>query len=194
MHEEGGANGFTRQSFIVLNKNSLSQELFEHELFHIISRYNSEKISLAFEVLGFKLCNEIEIPHELTDLKISNPDAPFNNFFVELLINDKVEQGIMIIYAHKKYEGGSFFGYMNKRIMLVEGNDRNKRAKRDTEGNLILLKYENAGNLYDKIGKNTGYNIHQEEVSAEHFVMMLNSIKGLPNQILVDELKSVFLN
>lgn len=194
MHEEGGANGFTRQNFVVLNRKSYSQHLLEHELFHIISRFNPDLMVGVFKILGFSACNEITMPGEIKDLKITNPDAPFNNFFVSLEIDGSYEEGILLIYGTREYAGGSFFGYVGKGVLLVDGNDTDKRAKRDEDGKIILLDYADAGNLFDRIGRNTNYNIHQEEVSADHFVMMLDQEQGLPDQHLVDKLKAVMRN
>ncbi|WP_339694983.1 hypothetical protein [uncultured Roseivirga sp.] len=108
MHEEG-ANGFTRKNYMVLNYNFLSAHLFEHELFHIISRYNSDKIKQAYGILGFNPCNEIEIPSTMIDFKITNPDALFNNFYINLNYeNKKVSQlyeqieKAAIIFTQKK--------------------------------------------------------------------------------------------
>lgn len=192
MHEEGGANGFTRENFMVLNLNSLSLHLFEHELFHIISRYNSAKISEAYSVLGFKPCNEVEIPSTLINFKISNPDAPFNNFYIELEHDNNPIEALMLLYSNRPYTGGGFFTYVNKGLMLLEGDDDSKKAILDG-GRPILLDYSDVNGLYEKIGKNTGYNIHQEEVTAEHFSMALNDVKNLPDQHLVDKLDEILI-
>lgn len=187
MHEEGGANGFTRENYMVLNLKSLSLHLFEHELFHIISRYNSNKISEAYSILGFKPCNEVEIPSTIIDFKITNPDAPFNNFYVELEHKDKPIEALILLYSKRPYSGGNFFSYVNKGLMLIEGVENSKKAILDS-GRPILLDYSEVNGLYEKIGKNTDYNIHQEEVTAEHFSMALNDVKNLPYQHLVDKL------
>lgn len=192
MHEEGGANGFTRENYIVLNLNSLSLHLFEHELFHIISRYNSDKISEAYSVLGFKPCNEVEIPSSIIDFKITNPDAPFNNFYIELEHKNKPIEALMFLYSKRPYSGGKFFSYVNKGLMLLEGDDNSKQAILDG-GRPIILDYYEVNGLYENIGKNTGYNIHQEEVTADHFSMALNDIKNLPDQHLVDNLNEILM-
>lgn len=192
MHEEGGANGFTRENYMVLNYNSLSAHLFEHELFHIISRYNGNKIKLAYEILGFNPCNEVEIPTTLIDFKITNPDAPFNNFYIKLDYEGKQVEAIMILYSKTAYAGGGFFSYVNKGLMLIEGDKHYKKAILKN-GRPVLLDYDQVGQLYPQIGRNTGYNIHQEEVTADHFSMALYDIKDLPDQHLVDQLNEILL-
>jgi hypothetical protein len=190
MHEEGGANGFTRADCIVLNQHSLSGHLFEHELFHIISRFNPGKIERAYGIIGFKRCNEVNIPTEIIDRKISNPDAPFNNYYITVTYDGRPVEAIMFLYAAKDYEGGSFFKYVNKGLMLVEGADDNKKAVMHN-GLPKIIKYEEAADLVKQIGRNTSYNIHPEEITADHFIMALNKETGLPDQHLVDNLVDV---
>jgi hypothetical protein len=190
MHEEGNANGFTRSNFIVLNFNSLSLHLFEHELFHIISRYNADKIEKAYNILGFNKCNEVEIPKEIIDFKITNPDAPFNNYYISVKYCDANVEAIMLLYSKTHYSGGRFFKYVNKGLMLIEGETNNKKAILEN-GTPKIIDYKDATDLYDQIGKNTSYNIHQEEVSADHFIMALNRETNLPNQNLIIELTKV---
>ena len=192
MHEEDGANGFTRENYMVLKLNSLSTHLFEHELFHIISRYNTDKISEAYSILGFKPCNEVEIPSTIIDFKITNPDAPFNNFYLELEYKNKPIEAMMLLYSKRPYSGGKFFSYVSKGLMLLEGDDNSKEAILDG-GRPIVLDYSEVNGLYEKIGKNTDYNIHQEEVTAEHFSMALNDVKNLQDQHLVDKLDEILI-
>lgn len=192
MHEEGNANGFTRGNYIVFNYKSLSSHLFEHELFHIISRYNPKRIEKAYRILGFTKCNEIALQGTLADLKITNPDAPFNNYYITVEHNGKKKETVLLIYAKDTYNGGRFFKYVNKGLLVVTGEENQKEAVL-VEGTPEILEYDQVTNLFEQIGKNTRYNIHQEEVSADHFVMLINKKTGLPDQHLVDQLKKVFI-
>ena len=194
MFEEGGARGFTRKDCIVLNKSFFSEHLFEHELFHIISRYNSRLMKNAYSILGFQKCNEVVMPHELEDLKISNPDAPFNNYLISVRLDGKPVEAIMLIYSGKEYSGGGFFGYLKKSLLIVEGEPERKKAFRDEAGSIVLKKYEDVDGLYEQIGRNTGYNIHPEELTADHFSFVLHQSEGLPDQNLVDDLTMVLQN
>ncbi len=191
MFEEGGANGFTRKNYMVLNRLSYSEHLVEHELFHILSRYNPILMEKSYKILGFIPCNEIEIPEELIELKISNPDAPHNNFFINVTLYNEPVEAIMLIHSDRNYSGGTFFNYLQKSLMLIEGKNGAKQAARDPKGQIMLKKYDEVEHLFEQIGKNTNYNIHVEELTAEHFSFVLHETKGLPNQNLVDELASV---
>lgn len=187
MHEEGGANGFTRANYIVFNLNSLSIHLFEHELFHVISRFNESKIGEAYGILGFKECNEVEIPTPFIDYKITNPDAPFNNYYLQLKHDGTDIEALMMLYSKKEYSGGGFFSYLNKGLLVLKDEKGVKKAS-VVNGKLNILDYDEVEGLFSQIGKNTGYNIHQEELSADHFTMCLNDIENLPDQHLINKL------
>lgn len=191
MFEEGGARGFTRHNCIILNKNAYSSHLFEHELFHIISRYNPRMMEKAFNVLGFEKSNDIEMPCELEDLKISNPDAPMNNFYISVMSNDEPIDAVTLIYSKRSYTGGTFFSYLNKGLLRLSGAADSKVPYRNNAGSIELLGYEEVKGFYEKIGTNTGYNIHPEEITADHFSFILHRTEGLPNQHLVDNLAKV---
>ncbi|MNX94296.1 hypothetical protein D3C86_1265230 [compost metagenome] len=74
--------------------------------------------------------------------------------------------------------------------MLVHGKPQKKEAVFEN-GTPKIIEYKDATDLYDQIGKNTSYDIHQEEVSADHFIMALNEETNLPDQNLIEELTKV---
>ncbi len=185
-YEEGGANGYTRDNGIFLNRNSLSPGLVAHEIFHIISRYNPNLITAVYETLGFKACNEISFP---SALRITNPDAPFLRHYLPVNARGEQHDVVMVMIADRPYEGGSFFGYIQKRLLVVEGDDDSKVVKM-VGGREVMFGFEEAVDLYDKIGRNTAYNIHQEEVSAVHFEMLLFGHGPIADPSLVSGLHS----
>lgn len=75
---------YTRNNFIVLVDMAFqSSHMIFHEMFHVISRQNPEFQSYLYEQLGFKnhghdILNKHNIQH------IINPDAPNNNYYIEL--------------------------------------------------------------------------------------------------------------
>lgn len=167
--EEGGASGYTRGDNIFLNRTRLSGELVAHELFHVISRYNPARVSAAYETLGFTPCNEVSYQSEF---RITNPDAPFLRHYLQVNARGERHDVVLVMVASRPYDGGSFFRYVHKRLLVVEGDDDAKAVKL-VGGHQVLLRFDEAIDLYDQIGRNTAYNIHQAEVSAEHFEMLM---------------------
>lgn len=175
--EEGGANGYTRGNVIYLNRSSISQKLFHHELFHLISRFASpSRLDSVYGVLGFKPTESIEFND---DRRISNPDAPALRHVIHVRYRNKMAAAAIVLRGNRPYSGGGFFPYVQKRLLLVE----------EEEGHLIP--FESSRNLYSQIGRNTSYNIHQEEISAVHFEYLLASTTGIPNPHLVESLHRV---
>lgn len=185
--EEGGANGYTRANGIYLNQNSLSENLFHHELFHIISRYDAERSSKAYQLLGFFPVDNIEFSDPL---RITNPDAPSLNHVLQLSINGQSTNVVIIIRSSREYIGGSFFSYVEKKLLEVAQLDGIWHVISE-DGSPVYWDFPQPDDLYDNLGHNTGYNIHQEEVTAVHFEYLLKGDKGLPNQDLVTQLGKI---
>ncbi|MCC6865461.1 MAG: hypothetical protein IT280_04810 [Ignavibacteria bacterium] len=190
MNNEGGAEGYTRQNFIVLPGGYISENTFIHELFHILSRYDTLTSEKVYNSLGFKKCNEVPYPPEISDFRISNPDAPFNNFYINVNYNNKPVDAMLILFSGRNYTGGSFFAYMQLGLMVVEGNDINKKPVYQN-GKPLILKLKDVNGFYEQTGRNTSYNIHVEELSADHFVMLLNQQKNIPNPELIETMKNI---
>jgi hypothetical protein len=185
--EEGGANGYTRDDAIYLNERSLSQDLVFHEIFHIISRFNESKRDRIYATMGFKLTNDILY---CDDLRITNPDTPTLKHFIDLRHKGRDIQGALIIRASRVYDGGGFFAYVRKHVLVLEHIDGSHVPKM-VDGREELLRYDQVQGLYEQIGRNTAYNIHQEETAADHFTEALKGTTTLPDQRLVDELVKI---
>lgn len=191
MDNEGNAEGYTRRNYIVLkdsritgNRQSL-EDLFIHELFHVLSRYDPEMREKVYSTIGFTKCNEVPYPPEIADKRISNPDAPFNDHYLRVSYENNPLDVMLILYSPKEYDGGSFFAYLQLGMLVVEGEQYNKKAV--YRGNKpMILKIKEVKGFYEQIGKNSDYIIHAEELSADHFVMLLNQQKGLPNPELIE--------
>jgi len=165
--EEGGAGGYTRSNYIVL-ETAVGENIFAHEMFHIFSRANSDKRDELYKTINFQKCNSIKIPAALQAMRITNPDAPILEHFLNVNIGGKQQDVVFITYSNTAYKGGSFFEYLNRDLMFVEGTNDNKSVVL-SDDEAILKGYSESSNIYDLIGMNTGYNIHPEEILAEHF-------------------------
>lgn len=188
--EEGGAAGYTRGNYIVLAGPEISEELFIHELFHVYSRYNPEKREAIYNSIGFTKTNEIEYPKAFGELTIANPDAPINDYYITVNHNEKPVQAMMVIKATGEYKGGSFFQYLDVGLLLIKGEPGKTKAV-IKDDNAVFLHYNEVGNLFEQIGRNTGYNIHPEEISASHFTMLLMEKEELPNPEIIKAMRDI---
>ena len=196
MAEEGGAGGYTRDKYIVVEDHldKARQEwvntLLAHELFHVLTRNNPEFRRDMYRMIGFTVTDqELEYPAALAERRISNPDVNRFDSYATFIINGKQQDCTMAIFASKPYEGGSFFDYIQIGLLAVENG---KVVERD--GQPVIYSIDDAADFYDKVGKNTGYVINPEEILAENFSMVLTGKGEVPSQWLYDNIKKYLKN
>ena len=193
MKEESGASAYTRLNYIAMSADMFGmsdkdfEDVFIHELFHVLSRNNQQLQGKIYNSLGFKKSNEVPYPDGIQ--RISNPDAPFNNYYITVESADGPVDAMLVLYSLKDYEGGSFFRYAKLGLMVVEGDDNNKTPV-IKDGKPVILQLDEVSNFFEQVGRNTGYIIHPEEASADHFRMLVNK-ESAPDQWIIDKLKTI---
>jgi predicted metal-dependent hydrolase len=192
--EEGGAAGYTRQNYIVLNDNVLSApddnlaQLVSHELFHIMSRNDENFRNDMYSIIGFEIANNVPVPDQLKDLRMTNPDAPAWDSFITLSDNNGVTaEYLMITYAKKSYDGGTFLSYLNVGFLRVKGSG--DREVDYVNGDPVIGVYADFTDFYEQVGNNTNYTIHPEEILADNFALAILGAGSLPSRWVVDEIK-----
>ena len=91
--EEGGAGGYTRDTYIVLIDRLLEHpeyvtKLLAHEAFHVLTRNNPDFRKKMYSIIGFNILpKEIEFPEELKERFISNPDVIRHDSYATFTIN-----------------------------------------------------------------------------------------------------------
>ena len=200
--EEGGA-AYCRSSGIILPKGkpgpdrAAAEQLLLHELFHILSSHQRELRHRLYALIGFYPCREIQLPGELRDRKITNPDGPRIAYYVELEENDKKLPVVPVLYASvDRFPDGAknFFQVMQFKLMrVVRTGDEwqaylNDGAPTFIEVNARQMK---PASLFAKIGKNTGYIIHPDEILADNFVHLVLDKKDLPSPQLVHDMRTL---
>jgi hypothetical protein len=61
----------------------------------------------------------------------------------------------------------------------------------EENGEPVLLDADDIPTFFDKIGRNTRYIIHPEEVLAENFVLLVNNKTDVPTPRILTEMKRV---
>lgn len=193
-NEEGGAAGYTRSNFIVLSEKvfDMPQErldfLLTHELFHVISRAKSELREKLYRVIGFHMMNDVAYPEAIADYRITNPDATQTDSYINLTVGEKPVKGMMILYANRPYEGGSFFQYLNIGFLELEGDD-NLKPSSNSEGP-VIYSMEKVTGFHEQIGGNTKYIIHPEEIMADNFSLAILGGE-MNNPEIVEKVKAI---
>lgn len=193
--EEGGALGYTRSTYIVLNEvlftksKSNIEKTVLHEIFHVLSRHDSSFRAQMYSIIGFNIMNSVAYPPSIKEFRITNPDAPRVDSYIELTVKDTLQPCMMILYADRPYEGGDFFKYLNIGFLALQGDSAKSVAYQDNEP--IIYTMKEVTGFYEQIGKNTKYIINPEEVMAENFVLALLGAENLPNQEIVTQVQKV---
>lgn len=191
--EEGGANGYTRQNYIVIKNEILSgpenalKQLILHELFHIMSRNDANFRKDMYKIIGFEIINSIPYPNSIKDYRITNPDAPQTDAFITLKKDDKPVDCMMVLYSDQSYNGGLFFKYLNVGFMELTGKDTREPLMKN--GKPVIYSMNDVTGFFDQIGRNTQYILHPEEIMADNFVFAMNNRKRQPSQKIIDSIQ-----
>lgn len=200
--KEEGKAAYCRPNAVVLPQNMLHkrnvglENLVTHELFHILSSNNPKLKEALYEVINFKKCNDVKLPNKLRQIKITNPDAPKNDHYVEVQYKGQVVKVVPIIYSSvPKYDvekGGEFFRYLKLQLLVMEKVGNNWQFKHGTDAEPVLLEVREVPDYFNKIGMNTNYIIHPEEVLAENFVLMVQGTKTLKSKWIIEKMENLF--
>ena len=197
--EESGA-AYCRGNAVVLPRNMAQraekslERVLTHELFHILSSHNPELRERLYAIVGFSPCTEIQLPASLRARKITNPDAPVCEHYMEVQHGDSpVKVAPILFSSRERYDasrGDSLFQYLSFRLMVVD-QDGDKWMPVEESGEPVLLEAGDVPMFSEKIGRNTSYIIHPEEVLAENFVLLVNNKTDVPTPRIVAEMRNV---
>ncbi len=193
-HTRANAIVFRDSFFKNRDKFSIRKTLV-HELFHVISRANINLRPELYAIISYHECKELKFPSEISDLKLTNPDAHENNYFITANFKGTDYTFIPILFSTTEYiidSGNSMF--MNLRDDMLAINLQNGNPKPIYQnGKLLIVSKDDLIDYYDKIGFNTSYTFHPEETLADNFVyLILGSAARSP--WVIEELKKVFLS
>lgn len=178
--EEGGA-AYTRANAIVLPRKLAEgpqerlKKLFFHELFHVLSRANSQWRHELYRVIGFEECEEPQLPPAVAARKITNPDAPRNDHRIRLVWKGQRRWMVPILVSRAaSYDpqgGEEFFRYLQFRfLVLPESGSKGTPVEVDSPQ---LLEVGEVSGFYEQVGENTSYIIHPEEILADNFALLM---------------------
>lgn len=198
--EEGGA-AYTRGQAIILQHKQIANEaglpgLVAHEILHIFSRFNPEVKQKLYQAIGFYPLGEIAFPTHLLQQKITNPDAPINDFAIRVDYQGDKVWAVPILYsAEPRYsleKGGEFFDYLEFNFVIVGRAQQPNLSAYDPD-NAEIVKVSDLQGFFKQIGRNTNYIIHPEEIIAENFSFLMTGKAELKSPMLLHKIEQVFL-
>ena len=197
---EEGTAAYTRGKAIILQRDKLTlgQELkriMTHEIFHIYTRHNLVKKDELYQSIGFNYVGELEFPDDLEDRKITNPDAPVNDYAIFVEYNQQLVWAMPILYStSEKYDldkGGEFFNYLLFKFLIVA--DEYGNWTYDDDHPVIVDRSELKGFL-EQVGYNTNYIIHPEEILADNFALLILNVNPVNSPEVLEKMKQILLN
>ena len=198
--EEGDSAYCRLNNVIVTSAAMLSDDmdsmlkLFVHELFHIYSRNNLDTREKLYKQIGFTKTQELTLPQDIQPYKITNPDSPSNSYYFDTKVKGKKVKVMPILLAVSEYDqskGGAFFEYMTLVFFAVTTGKDGTFLKTE-KGKYLFYSLDEISNYLDKVGKNTNYIIHAEEIMAENFELMINGSPNIPSPKIITNMKKVF--
>ena len=197
---EEGTAAYTRGKAIILQRDKLVlgnelKRIMAHEIFHIYTRHNLAKKDELYQSIGFDYVGEIEFPDDLEDRKITNPDAPLNDYAILVEYNQQPVWAMPILYSvSEKYDlekGGEFFNYLLFKFLIVADKEGNWTY--DDDHPLIVDRSELNGFL-EQVGYNTNYIIHPEEILADNFALLILNTQPINSPEVIAKMKRILTN
>ena len=190
----GSTAFYTRNNAIIIpaeQSSYLSTDKFKkilcHEIWHILSRNHKENIDKVYEVIGFyKAGHDLNISDKLKSKILLNPDGMTSNWIIKLpYSNDSILcTPIISSTCAQTNRGEAFFECLKFELFQVNADSivTNELA----ESSLSPEIYQS---LYSRIGRNTNYIIHPDEICADLFAMIVLGEKGKTgyDQRILDE-------
>lgn len=168
-------------------------ELMAHELFHIYSRRNPQVATRLYELVGFQEVGELAWPAEWAEVRLANPDAPFNRHAMRLPEGGRASTVMPVLVAGRTdlKPGETFFRVLEVRLLSVEAAAPGKRSQpvRDN-GKLVWVHAQSSPHYLERLGGNTNYVFHPEETVADNFAYLVSGRK-VPNPELLERMRAI---
>jgi len=198
--EEEGGGVYTRQNAIIFPgvseevQNADLIHLIYHELFHILTRNNPEYQDDLYQIIEFYPCNEIEFPDTLKNRRITNPDAPHNNYYIEVEVEGEEIPVVPIVVSsvrmHQVTEETNLIQSLSFGLMALENHD-GMYVPKMKDGLPVLYYYTNVPSFMEKVGHNTEYVLHPEEILAENFVLIFSGDHDIPDPEIPQKMREI---
>lgn len=195
--------GYTRQNAIILpvyKINNYTKEnlipFISHEIFHILSRKNKIFRINMYDIIGFSLINNLELPPKIQNIKITNPDAPLINCCTEARTDgERTFIAPILTFNKDKYnskEKNSYFKSIEEKLIIIENINGVWRFKNKNDSPLLYIRSK-IEFLYNELLENATGLLHPEEILAECFACMITEKSNINNHDIIERMKHIAL-
>lgn len=189
---EGGLP-HTRANAIILpvSGKPLTEKLFYHELFHVLSRHQKARHHELYGLVGFKNC-QFSANDQVNAMKLTNPDVPAESYYLPATIEGEPSGIVAFLYASRPaYDPeikGGFGGHFGFGLLKVNIQDDKCTVDMGEKGKAQILSPPMVPEFFAAIGHNTSYIIHAEEILAENFTFVMLNKNDLPDPEITEKL------
>jgi hypothetical protein len=187
----------TRQNAIILPETYLQipaaylEQLLLHETFHVMTRHRPEIRDALFAVLGFEVCGEVALPEPLAARLLANPDAYHTRHCIVVEAGGESVPVVPVAIAKvDRFTGGNPIEAVDFKLMAIEKTNGEYRPRLDS-GEPILHGRLDVEGYFEKIGRNTMYTIHPEEIAADNFALMVRQADDVSNPEILEAFRKI---
>lgn len=161
-------------------------KLIAHETSHVYSRLNPETRDRLYRRLGFYRVGPIRMGKALEPLRITNPDGVTLEHVIDVK-HPLLGQFPAVMVTYSKSDrfapeiGRRLFDYLRYDLFAVENTEGGPRIRGGDAGMPRAFSPKEVAGFYEKIGRNTGYIIHPDEILADNVaLLMTQNVPGNP--------------
>ena len=181
----GASVFYTRDNAIVIPAPLVPQQIDDdtdaflstmlHEIFHIYSRYNTDKRDALYARLGFDRLPNLQLSEFLQKRVLYNPDGVDLRY--SITVTDQTGrsfEAVPVIYSRYKQfntEQPRFFSHLAFQLFEVQNIDGTWTVVNPNTGYSI----DEITGFWEQVERNTQYNIHPDELCADNFVLLARS-------------------
>ncbi|MHB8109476.1 MAG: hypothetical protein ACYDHW_05510 [Syntrophorhabdaceae bacterium] len=200
---EEGHSAYTRANAIVIPQRMAAMnsveiyKLISHEIFHIMTRKDKKLAEELYSAIGFHKCPAYNLPKNLERRRLTNPDAPANDHCITIKAGKHYFDVLPLLYSnvdsYNRAHGEELFDYLQVGFVSIAKTGKsgsNPVVLKEKEMN--LYKEEDLKGFFEKIGRNTDYTIHPEEILADNFSFLFFGMTDVESPEVLNKMRKIF--
>ena len=185
----------TRGTAIVLQQGVLRQALrdaalltylLSHEAFHGLSRNNPALREELYAAIGFQACSSLDMPSTLANLRVTNPDAPENRHTIVLRHGGQMLEMLPFVHFRSDAIDPSAGFPAQTRTSWLHVTRQQGRCTVAGQSTQVDLEA-----VFERIGRNTNYYIHPEEILADNFALLFRRPQSVASPGVLERIEKI---
>ncbi len=150
---------YLSDSYISHSSKAAIKRIIVHEIFHCISRSDSQFRKDMYKFIGFSIADEEPaFPTEIKEMIAANPDVEKNDSYATFTINGKKRDCYLIWLINKPFSTPEDDLQLRSSAVLIPVDDLTE-----------IYSLSEASDFWEVVGRNTDYVIAAEECMADNF-------------------------